>query len=195
MLVDVVDSALARSVVEQNHYLHRKPIVRFAYGLYDNAELVGVVTFGNPSDSTRKSVVGGDHNKYLVIELNRLWVDDKCPRNTESWFVSRALKQLPPFIVISFADLGHNHEGYIYRALNFKYAGRTDDGRGQLYDYVFPDGKKHSRNIRWGEEGSIKIPRSVKNKYWTTTGNRTERHTLSSIVQGKNWQPKSWKEK
>ena len=44
---------------------------------------------------------------------------------------------LPPRIVVSYADPLWGHYGYIYRALNFRYAGWTDmERKTPRYDYI-----------------------------------------------------------
>ena len=54
------------------HYAKRMPSISFAYGLFYENELVGVVTYGSPpSQSLCKGVAGIEHRKK-VIELNRL---------------------------------------------------------------------------------------------------------------------------
>jgi hypothetical protein len=148
----------------------------------------GVVTFGTPA--SRHMLIGvNPANPSSVIELNRLWVHDDMPPNTESWFVSRALKRLPPLIVVSYADTAHGHLGYIYRALNFRYAGWTDmDRKTPRFDYVPHDETKHTREAsRSGYKE--KRRREPKVRYWTTTGNRRERAQLAAQCQ---WPSLSW---
>ena len=173
-------SKAARTIVEREHYLHRKPPVSFAFSLSESCEIVGVCTFGIPaSHHMLMSACPTDPSK--VIELNRLWVHDRMPRNTESWFVSRCLKLMPPRIVVSYADTSYGHQGYIYRALNFHYAGWTDmDRKTPRFDYV-PRNGKHSRDaFRSGEW--VRIRRKPKIKYWTVTGDRRERFSLTGIA-------------
>ena len=45
------------------------------------------------------------------------------PRNTESWFTSRAIKRCGFDIIVSFADTERGHIGYIYQATNWLYCG------------------------------------------------------------------------
>ena len=147
-----------------------------------------VVTFGTPaSHHMLLSASPGDTSR--VIELNRLWVHDCMPRNTESWFLARALKLLPPYIVLSYADTANGHEGYIYRAANFYYSGWTDmDRKTPRFDYIAPG--KHSRDaFRTGYTDRVR--RKPKIKYWTVTGNRRERRELEKLCQ---WPKLSWKE-
>ena len=191
MRVSAITSRIARQCAVENHYLHRAPPVSFCFGLHDGGELVGVVTFGVPP-SRHALVSACRESPESVIELNRLWVHDRMPRNTESWFVSRALEMMPPRIVISYADTAHGHAGYIYRALNFYYAGWTDmDRKTPRFDYVVPG--KHSRQaFRNGTpQFSDRVRRKPKVKYWTVTGNRRDRKRLAAAC---GWPCMSWKE-
>ena len=122
-----------KDTLMHKHYLKRMPPLSYAFGAYYDGELKGVITFGKPpSNSLCVGVCGEDYSKN-VIELNRLYTDDDTPRNLESMFISYALKELKKvgkFIIISYADEGMNHCGYIYQATNWIYTGlsakRTD---------------------------------------------------------------------
>ena len=187
MRVEPVGSAVARALVEKEHYLHRKPPVSYAYGLFVEDEMVGVVTFGVPaSHHLRLSACPSSPGE--VLELNRLWVSDAMPRNTESWFLARALKALPPRIVVSYADTVQGHAGYVYRAANFLYAGLTDqDRKTPRYDYV-PLNGKHSRDaFRTGE--FTRVRRRPKHRYWLVTGDRREKRRLMAAA---GWPQMSW---
>ncbi len=184
------DEALRLVVV--NHYLHRKSAVSYSYGLEnDEGKTVGAVIFGVPA-SRHLQMGACPTAPDSVIELNRLWVCDSMPRNTETWFVARALAMLPPRIVVSYADTTHSHMGIIYRAANFNYAGWTDMERAKArLDYLSPG--KHTRDAFRGGDGanSVKVRRKPKVKYWITTGNIRERRALAKIC---GWPVMSWKE-
>ena len=177
-------------MVVENHYLHRKPSISFAFGLSVDGVLVGVVTFGCPA-SHEMCVGACRSNPSLVIELNRLWVHDAQPRNTESWFIAQALALLPPRIVVSYADTTWGHVGYVYRASNFNYAGWTDmDRKTPRYDYI-PAGGGHTRDAFRKAEGYVaKVRRKPKVKYWITTGNKGERKAMAKIC---TWASLDWK--
>jgi hypothetical protein len=187
--VEPISAQLAREVVEREHYLHRKPPASHSFGLFEEGELVGVVIFAPPGIHEVKLSVCPEQPE-LVLELNRLWVDDRMPRNTESWFVSRALKQLPASIVVSYADTKEErgetrHFGYIYRALNFNYAGWTDmERKTARWDYI-PASGNHSRDsFRNGQKTwTHRVRRLPKVKYWTVTGNRSERRKLTALCR------------
>lgn len=189
MKVDRIPSKLAAEVVVENHYLHRRPPISFAFGLFsDLGKLVGVCTFGNPPSRHLQVGVCPDRPD-LVTELNRLWVSDDQPRNTETYFVARCLAELPARIVVSYADTSVGHVGYVYRAGNWNYAGLTDsDRKTPRYDYV-PANGKHSRDaFRSGDY--TRIRRLPKHRYWIVTGNRTERKHLEKRC---GWKKLSWK--
>ena len=181
----------ALRLVVANHYLHRKSAVSYAYGLDDEGRTVGVVIFGVPA-SRHLQMGACPANPDAVIELNRLWVSDDMPRNTETWFIARALAMLPPFIVVSYADTRRGHMGIIYRAANFRYAGWTDMERAKArLDYLTPG--KHTRDAFRGGDGvnSIKVRRKPKVKYWTVTGNARDRKRLMRLC---GWPSLSWKD-
>jgi hypothetical protein len=181
-------SRLAREIVEREHYLHRKPPVSYAFGLFLSDEPVGVVTFGCPaSHHMRAGACPSDPSR--VLELNRLWVADSMPANSESWFVSRALRQMPPRIVLSYADTTQGHHGGVYRAMSFEYAGWTDmERRTPRMDYL-PASGGHTRDaFRTGF--TTKVRRRPKIKYWTVTGSRLERVGLRRLCA---WPSLDWR--
>ena len=127
------------------HYAKRLCSVSYAFGLYINKMIEGVITFGMPPSSTlAESICGKDNAKY-VLELNRLIINDNLPKNTLSQFVSKSINLLKkPKIIVSFADPNMNHSGYIYQATNFIYTGQSSN----VFQYIDKDGKEfHFRNI------------------------------------------------
>jgi len=189
MTVEQITSSAATSLAIEHHYLHRRPPISYAYGLLERGMVVGVVTFGTPpSRHLQMSACPSDPAK--VIELNRLWVAESMPRNSESWFVSRALKMLPARIVVSYADTKEQHYGFVYRALNFRYAGWTDmERKTPRYDYI-PNTGGHSRDAFRGGY-SHRVRRVPKVKYWITTGTPLQRRAL---VKQCGWPSLSWRE-
>lgn len=82
-------------------------------------------------------------NESDLTELRRLVCIDDTPKNTESWFIGRALKWLKNNtdikIVLSYADETHGHSGVIYKASNFNYCGITAKGK------LFSSNNTHKR--------------------------------------------------
>ena len=105
------------------HYAHRFPSVSFAYGLFRDEKLVGVITYGTPPSAPLRSGVCGPDFSGQVVELNRLCLKDNL-KNEASMLVGRSLQKLPGnLVVVSFADTAQNHVGYVYQATNFLYTG------------------------------------------------------------------------
>lgn len=188
MRIEQIPSKLAREVAEREHYMHRKPMVSKAFGLYEEDELVGVCVYGTPaSRHLQLGAYPSDPGK--VLELNRLWVHDRMPKNTESWFVSRALGQLGQRMVVSYADTVQGHVGHVYRALNFHYAGWTDmERKTARYDYIPMEEGAHSREaFRSGYKERVR--RRPKVRYWTATGTPAERR---EIRKHSGWPVMDW---
>ena len=116
------------------HYAKRIPSISYAFGLYDNNnDLQGVCTFGMTANNNLNEVV----TDCKTVELNRLVVNEGLPKNTLSYFVAGSLNLLPqPIIIISYADSGQGHRGYIYQATNWSYTGMGKD------DYEFIKGNR-----------------------------------------------------
>lgn len=133
--IKLIPAKLAKEYIHQYHYSkgsHNGPFPN--YGLYHNDRLIGVLMFATPcSENVRSSVFGKDY-KDSVIELHRLHIQDGTPKNTESWFISRCLRQLlkdrpQTMAVISFADPTEGHSGTIYKATNFGYYGLSSPAK------------------------------------------------------------------
>ena len=127
--VEVIPCWLARVIITAKHYSRR--VVNNSYfhvGCFAGRELVGVLQWGyalNPA-SGKRVVFGTGNREYM--ELNRMWVHDCMPRNTESRVVSysiKLIKILHPQIqwVQSFADERCGKAGVVYQACSFDYVG------------------------------------------------------------------------
>jgi len=126
----------AKPFVKEHHYSHGIHNGPMCYGLFERLELVGVCAFATPCSENVCASVFGAEDKRSVTELHRLVLLDRMPKNTESWFISRALKQLKhdrPYYhaVLSFADATQGHVGTIYQATNAIYAGMS--GKATFY--------------------------------------------------------------
>lgn len=138
----------AKEYIIKHHYshgCHNAPSP--CYGLFDKDTLIGVLMFATPcSENVRSSIFGKDY-KNSVTELHRLHILDVTPKNAESYFIARCLKQLKadkPQIkaVISFSDTTIGHEGTIYKATNAYRIGQT----GSAIFYIDQNGRlRHPR--------------------------------------------------
>ena len=181
-VVGPVPNVEARDVLIEKHYLHRKANISYAYGAYDtDHNLMAVVSFGSPTSF--RVVRSASDEPFTVIELNRLWIDDDAPFGLGSWFLSRALKQLPAYIVVAYADLsitdpryGTAHDGAIYRACSFNYAGASRPNT----EWQLP-GK--SRNVGKHVLGSVQVVTSPKRRFWTVTGTKADKRRLRKVCK------------
>jgi hypothetical protein len=168
MSVEKINSTKGREFILENHYsgsCHGGPM---CWGAFDGEKnLVGVCAFATPiSENVRKSIWNSsveDEMKNHTTELHRLVTYDGCPKNTETWFISRALKGLKNYkskykAVISFADSTENHDGTIYQASNAIYYGKT--GTATFYR----DGEG---NLRAPRQGGVNIDKEeAKSRGW-----------------------------
>ena len=155
----------------EKHYAKRMCPISYAFGLYDDEQLVGVVTYGVPASPFLCMGVCGIDNKDKVLELNRLCLNDGL-KNGASFLVSKSLQMLPkPTIVVSYADTAMGHVGYIYQASNFLFTGTTKERT----DMAGEDGK-HSRHNLGNSEN--RINRSAKHRYVFFVGNKYQKNSL-----------------
>jgi hypothetical protein len=138
-----ITNKLAAEIVIKHHYLHRRPPCSIAFGLFLEQELLGVICYGTPSSSTLRSGIAGIEHKDNVIELTRLWVSDKVPRNGESFLIGNTLKQAGKEIVVSYADTSQNHLGIVYQATNWLYTGLS----AKRSDWHVEGLDKHSQTL------------------------------------------------
>lgn len=140
----------AKEWVLKKHYAHRIPSICYAFGLYRDHCLCAVCTYGVPA--SQDLIVGsmGIEYKNNFLELNRLVANDGLPKNALSYFVAGSLKLLPrPMVVVSYADSGMGHHGYIYQATNWIYTGMSD--KHITYVVEGMEGK-HDRHLGDGAE-------------------------------------------
>ena len=145
-IVDKISCAGAMKAILASHYMHRKTPCMYAYGLYYSIEALGVISFGLPASPSLVKGICGEEEKEHVIELNRLWIRDGTPKNSESFLIGQALKMLPKkySIVVSYADTKENHTGIVYQATNFLYTGLS----ANVFNYQLAgEENKHSRGF------------------------------------------------
>lgn len=120
-----------RRAVVTGHYSGVMPdATQDAFGAYQDEKLVAAVAYGPGGNSKALSAIIEGIDNTTGRELIRLWVHPDAPKNTASYTVSKSLKLLPKEVelVVSFADSGQNHAGYVYQALNFYYLGMSNEG-------------------------------------------------------------------
>ena len=179
------------------HYAHRWPSVSYAYGLFLNGELTGVVTYGTPASAPLKRGLAGDKYKADVLELNRLCLRDNRP-NEASMLVGRSLRMLPcNKLIVSYADTEQGHKGYVYQATNFLYCGlsakRTDwkvKGKEHLHGQTIADefrgveNRAQAMRDKYGDDFYLK-PRPRKHRYVFLHGDRRWKKAARTAIKYK----------
>jgi phage FluMu protein Com len=127
--VAAIPRRLAVEIIIANHYSRR--VVNNSYvhlGVFLDGDLVGVLQFGYALVPKGAGKVVADTGVTQYLELNRMWMDDRAPRNSESRTISYAIKYIRkacPGVawVQSFADERCGRWGVVYQAANFLYVG------------------------------------------------------------------------
>jgi hypothetical protein len=178
---------VAEITIIKCHYLHRSCQITWAFGAYMGNRLKGVLTIGKPpSWSLKCGLLGASKQEFKnpecrahdVYELNRLWMHNDMPKNSESRFVAWCLREVrklrPRLILVSYADTKKNHIGVIYQATNWIYTG-TNTAFKDIHPEGYSDhrsvpisvrGEKIGRKRAWALDPSIpRVPRSTKHRY------------------------------
>ena len=125
-----------------------------------------------------------------VLELNRLCLQDNT-KNQSSFLVSNSIKLLPkPTIVVSYADTGQGHVGYVYQATNFLYTGlsanRVDwtvKGLEHKHSKTLSDGMTlESIKEKYGDDFYY-AERSRKHRYIYFHGTKQHKKLLKSLLK------------
>lgn len=187
--VRTINREEAKPFITDVHYAHRMPPSQYLFGLDDGGALFGVVSFGPPaSPQVRRSVLG--ETKWPMVELNRLVITTPT-KNAASFLVGRALRLLPkPMVVVSYADGGMGHVGYVYQATNFYFCGPAT---AHDAEYIVDGVKVHPRTLaargikdpkRWAKENGIEvIPPCPKNRYVFLCGTATDVKRLTPDIK------------
>jgi hypothetical protein len=193
--IEKIDYHVAMEIVVTNHYLHRTCPCKFAFGLINNETngIDGVVIYGVPPSSTLLRGICGDEEKQNVYELNRLWVTDHAPKNSESYLIANTIKLLDREIVVSFADTSQGHIGYVYQATNFIYTGLSSKfkdpkvkGLEHQHHATYAKGLTMSQlREKFGEENVYWAERPRKHRYIFFNCGRKRKKELMDKLQYK----------
>lgn len=127
--VEEIHRDRANAIVRRHHYSKRVVANSYVHlGVFLGRELYGVLQFGyamNPA-SGAGVVEGTPNDGYL--ELNRMWLDDFAPPNSESRAIGHAIRYIRrawPKVrwIQSFADERCGLNGKVYQACNFGFFG------------------------------------------------------------------------
>ena len=176
-----IDERLARLAVIEKHYLHRPCPISWAWGIVVDEKLKGVLTVGRPCSRTVCEGVCGPNRAADVFELNRLWLHESLPCNSESQFIGWCLRELRTahrnMILVSYADTKpsegapRGHLGTVYMASNWTYTGTStpfaDKVGGEMIErsskhrYVFFLNAPDKKLLQWQTFAYPKRPNNV----------------------------------
>lgn len=111
-----------RHILKEYHYKEDSigGGISTCFAMFINNVLVGGSVLGKPRHE----------KKYKnCIDIRRMALLDKAPKNSESWFLSQIIKWVASNTnydyVLSYSDKTVGHTGTIYKASNFKNIGET----------------------------------------------------------------------
>lgn len=191
--VKPIDSFQCKEWCIYKHYAKRLPPIEHAFGLFNSGGVLqGIVTYGTPVSSTLRDLW---QNKYKLMELNRLVINEGLEKNVLSYFVAASLKQLPkPLVLVSYADTSKSHHGYIYQATNWLYTGLSIpfkdyyvEGMEHLHNGTIMDMSRGKENrVEWLREKFgdklIMIERPQKHRYFYFIGNKREVKEMNKML-------------
>ena len=171
MRVERINPSEAHPLILNVHYARRLPSISYAFGLFRSDDMRGIVTYGMPASPFVCSGICGEAHKDKVLELNRLVLRHNG-KNEASFLIANSIKQLPkPSIIVSYADTDRNHNGCVYQASNFYFAGtsaeRTD---------IDPGEGKHPRH-HLGDV-TARVRRSPKHRYFFVHASKTDKKSI-----------------
>lgn len=139
---------------------------------YKGGHIGGSILF-NLKVLWRDRVVGGavmgpprhEENYPDSIDIRRLATEDWCPKNTESWFLSKIAwyvnkkNENDYDYLLTYSDPSAGHDGTIYKAANFERVGETDSSR-----YILWDGERyHPRSLSIDRDYSDRLNEALDN--------------------------------
>jgi len=174
MIVKPIKSFEVEPWLLNKHYARRLPMIQYAFGLYEENILIGVITYGLPASNQLCFGICGKEYSDKVLELNRICLLNNG-KNQASFLVANSIKLLPkPTIIVSYADTAQGHIGYVYQASNFLFTGTTKERTD-----MFAGEGKHSRHAK---DPSIRQIRSSKHRYVYFHADKKQKKELINLL-------------
>jgi len=131
MKIELIDIKEGYRLIHKFHYSKVLPkLTKYVLGhRNDNGDIDAVMTLGwgvRPKHTIKKLFPRLSTEDYL--EIGKLCLDDKLPRNSESQFISSCLKEFKKYhpeiaLIFTWADGMLGKPGFVYQACNFLYGG------------------------------------------------------------------------
>ena len=142
--------------------------------------------------ASNAAAICGERYRDDALELTRLFVHDWAGRNSESWLIGKSFRFVEgPKILLSYADTGAGHIGYIYQATNWLYTGVSIHNHYQLADGTIIQSRS-AWNPKVGETaqdfyernpGSKPIRAESKHRYVYFLGSKKQRKELRQALR------------
>jgi len=206
--LEPINKAIARSMIEKNHYSHKWSCCTVAYGVFYKeyvestffggyeSKLIGVLVYGNAVGRCASKSISPLLINENVFELTRLWVADGYGRNIESYCIAESLRILNknyPNVkcILTYADSEEGHRGTIYQASGFTYQGDNYVDIALMPNYSVslegPPNYKwiHSRSVysRWKTHNVEKLKERIGKTFWRKR--ESGKHRYVKFICGK----------
>ena len=138
-----INKDLANKTIIKNHYSHKIYNATYIHlGVFINNSFLGVLQYGYAMNPASCSSVVKNTKQDEYLELNRMWLDDKAKRNSESMAISFSIKYIRKRYpkckwIQSFADERCGGYGIVYQACSFGYYGEHTSDFWELDGEVF----------------------------------------------------------
>lgn len=177
---------------ERYHYAKGGGNMMWRWGLWHRHVLWGVVAYNLPTRRVCESVFGSEAFDR-VWHMGRLVLADHAPKNSESRLISGSLHSIQRehpdcWAVVTYADTGEGHIGYVYQATNALFTGtvtaaatyvdKHGSRRGTFLNGVRVDARRAAA-LDWTPTGRS----GVKYRYVYLLGNRTERRARRAMLR------------
>lgn len=192
----LINYETAARMVETYHYAHRVPSIKIALGLFIDSILSGCICYGTPAIANQRRGVCGEKFILNMLELNRLYVHDYAGKNCESWLIGQSFKYLQDntnyFILLSYADEGQGHYGYVYQATNWLYTGKVIESNVgaiingvEYHNQSINDwlGTRSVKKIKDVDPDAVIIKGTPKHRYVYFLGSKSQRKKSRKVLK------------
>lgn len=94
MVVKEINKNETYDFILHKHYAQRLPSISYAYGLFIDDKLEGILTIGKPASNSLCEGVCGKEYKEYVYELNRLCVNEGLPKEYIKYVCFKSIKDV-----------------------------------------------------------------------------------------------------
>jgi len=154
------DNKISKLFIQKHHYTGTCGNMKISYAFLYNGYIKSCITYSMPvGRSVISSLWPSNGNTSNTLELTRMFSYDDMPKNMESYCISQSIKHLKidlpnVELLVSYADTGAGHVGYIYQASNWIYTGHTGNEKK-----IFINGKREHRRTLYSRYGTSSIPK------------------------------------